>query len=106
MRNIKTKYGLVRINNWGKGNCYQITVDPVYELPENKRRIRAHIPEHIETERLKDWVINSIEIKIEKVIKKRPTAKYKPIPFIKNHYFHVPTSPLGRKFLIRFQNKS
>ena len=52
MRKIKTKYGLVRINNWGKGNCYQITVDPVYELPENKRRIRAHIPEHIESEKL------------------------------------------------------
>jgi hypothetical protein len=29
MRDIKTKYGLVRLNNWGKGNCYQITVDPV-----------------------------------------------------------------------------
>jgi hypothetical protein len=48
----------VNINNWGQGNCYQITVGPVYELPENKRRVRGNIPEHIEPENLKEWVLN------------------------------------------------
>ena len=87
MRDIKTKYGLVRLNNWGKGNCYQITVDPLYDLPENKRRIRGNIPIHVETKKEKEWVLHSIETKMEQVIKKRPTAQYRPIPFIKNHYF-------------------
>jgi len=87
MRKIKTKYGLANINNWGQGNCFQITIDPVYELPETKRRIRGNIPKYIEPENLKEWVINSIEKKIEQTTKKRPVAKHKPIPFIKNYYF-------------------
>jgi hypothetical protein len=87
MRKIKTKYGLVNINNWGKGYCYQITIDPIFELPENKRRIRGAIPTHVETKTEKEWVLHSIETKMEQVIKKRPTAQYRPIPFIKNHYF-------------------
>jgi len=39
MRKLKTKHGLVNINDWGQGLCYQITVNPIYELPENKRRL-------------------------------------------------------------------
>lgn len=87
MRKHKTKYGLVNINNWGNGYCYQITIDPLYQLPNNKRRMRGNIPQYIETDNLNKWVLNSIEKKMENILNKRPIAKYKPIDFIKHYYF-------------------
>jgi hypothetical protein len=87
MRKLKTKYGLVNINDWGDVKRYQITIDPIYELPNNKRRIRGNIPQYIEPNNLKEWVLNSIEKKMEQILNKRPTAKHKPIDFIKHYYF-------------------
>ena len=36
MRKIKTKHGLVNINDWGQGLCYQITVNPIMNYQKIK----------------------------------------------------------------------
>ena len=86
MRKLKTKYGLVNINDWGRGLCYQITVNSIYELPEKDKRIRKHIST-INQKDIKAFILKSIENEIEKILNKIPKHKKTPIAFIKEYYF-------------------
>ena len=59
IRKLKTKHWLVNINDWGQELCYQITVNPIYKLPENKRRwLEADVSNIHHQQFVKlDWVV-------------------------------------------------